>query len=317
VTLRVRFALPDRWRFEVADSGVGIAADQLETIFQPFEQAGDRQHRATGTGLGLTISRQYARLMGGDIRVESRPGQGSTFQVEIRAQPVDRAAEAPATTVSVRDVTGYAGPRKKVLVVDDIAENRALVRDLLTPLGFAVSEASNGREGVEVAQRLRPDLIVMDVAMPELDGQAATRLLRQSGPCREVPIIAVSASVSTSDSEQCLAAGMNAFLPKPLDADKLLDRMGRLLGLEWAYRAAQAPAEASAMLAPPAEEMDVLYRLARLGNMQDIMAQAGRLASLDERYRPFADRLISLANGYQSKAVLRLVEGYLQRDAST
>ena len=317
VTLRVRFALPDRWRFEVADSGVGIAADKLETIFQPFEQAGDRQHRAAGTGLGLTISRQYVRLMGGDIRVESRPGQGSTFYVEIRAQPVDKATEASATTVSVRDVTGYAGPRRNVLVVDDIAENRAVVLDLLTPLGFAVSEASNGREAVNVAQRLRPDLIVMDVAMPELDGQAATRLLRQSSLCREVPIIAVSASVSTSDSEQCLAAGMNAFLPKPLDADKLLDRMGRLLGLEWTYRAAAAPVEASALVAPPAEEMDVLYQLARLGNMQEIMAHAGRLASQDERYRPFADRLIALAKGYQSKAVLRLVEGYLQRDAST
>jgi CheY-like chemotaxis protein len=316
VTLRVRFALPDVWRFDVADSGVGIAAGQLETIFQPFEQAGDRQHRATGTGLGLTISRQYARLMGGDIRVESRLGQGSTFQVEIRAQPVDRATEAPATTVSVRNVTGYAGPRKKILVVDDIAENRAVVRDLLTPLGFAVFEASDGREGVTEAQRLRPDLIVMDVVMPELGGQAATRLLRQSDPCREVPIIAVSASVSTSDSEQCLAAGMNAFLSKPLVADKLLDRMGRLLGLEWTYRAAQAPAEAGAMVAPPAAEMDVLYRLARLGNMQEIVAQAGRLASLDERYRPFADRLVALAKGYQSKAVLRLVEGYLQRDAS-
>jgi len=317
VTLRVRFALPDRWRFEVADSGVGIAPDQLKTIFEPFEQAGDRQHRAAGTGLGLTISRQYVRLMGGDIRVESRPGQGSTFQVEIRAQPMDKATDAPATTVSVQDVTGYTGPRKKVLVVDDIAENRAVVLDLLTPLGFAVSEASNGREGVKIAQRLQPDLILMDVAMPELDGQAATRLLRQSDLCREVPIIAVSASVSTSDSEQCLAAGMNAFLPKPLDADKLLDRMGRLLGLEWTYRAAQAPAEASAMVAPPAEEMDMLYRLARLGNMQEIIAQAGRLVSLDERYRPFAERLISLAKGYQSKAVLRLVEGYMQGDAMT
>jgi CheY-like chemotaxis protein len=169
---------------------------------------------------------------------------------------------------------------------------------------------------VTEAQRLRPDLIVMDVVMPELGGQAATRLLRQSDPCREVPIIAVSASVSTSDSEQCLAAGMNAFLSKPLVADKLLDRMGRLLGLEWTYRAAQAPAEAGAMVAPPAAEMDVLYRLARLGNMQEIVAQAGRLASLDERYRPFADRLVALAKGYQSKAVLRLVEGYLQRDAS-
>jgi len=312
VALRMRFAPPDHWRFEVADTGIGIAADQLKTIFEPFEQAGDVQQRAGGTGLGLTISRQYARLMGGDIRVESQPGQGSTFHLEIRAQSVDRATEAPAATVFARNLTGYAGPCKKVLVVDDIAESRAVVLDLLTPLSFVVSEAASGCAGVEAALQQPPDLIIMDLAMPQLDGLAATRLLRQSDLCREVPIIAVSASVSTKDSAQCLAAGMNAFLPKPLDADKLLDQMARLLRLEWTYRAAPAPAgaEASAMVAPPADEMEVLYLLARRGNMQEIMAQAERLAGLDERYRPFVDQLTSLAKSYQSKAVLRLVEAH-------
>ena len=125
---------------------------------------------------------------------------------------------------------------QKILVVDDIAENRAVVTDLLAPLGFEVTEAANGREGVEMAQRLRPDLILMDIAMPELDGLAVARLLRQREAFREVPILAMSAS----DSAQSLAAGMNAFLPKPLDADKLLEQMARLLRLEWTYGAAQS-----------------------------------------------------------------------------
>jgi CheY-like chemotaxis protein len=167
---------------------------------------------------------------------------------------------------------------------------------------------------VEAALRQPPDVIIMDLAMPQLDGLAATRLLRQSDLCRDVPIIAVSASVSAKDSAQCLAAGMNAFHPKPLDVDKLLDQMARLLRLEWTYRAAPVPAgsEASAMVAPPADEIEVLYLLARRGNMQEIMVQAERLAGLDERYRPFADRLTSLAKSYQSKAVLRLVEAHRQ-----
>ena len=310
VTLRARFAPPARLCFEVRDTGIGIAANQWETIFAPFEQAGDMRHRVGGTGLGLAISRQYVRLMGGEIAVESQPGQGSTFRFEVEAQPV----QAATATLSTKTVTGYAGPRKKVLVIDDIAENRAVVSDLLTPLGFEIAEAANGREGVELAQRLRPDLIVMDVVMPELDGLAATRLLRQLNAFREVPILALSASVSASDSEQSLAAGMNAFLAKPLDADKLLEQMARLLRLEWTYGPgqAEAPPEAGPMVAPPVEEMEVLHRLARLGNMQEIMVQAERLAQLDERYRPFTSQLNSLAKDYQSKAVLRLVEEHRQ-----
>ena len=309
VTLRVRFVPPARLRCEVQDTGIGIAPDQLQAIFEPFEQAGDARRRAAGTGLGLTISRQYVRLMGGDITVESRPGQGSTFRFEVEAQPV----QAVTPVAACRTVTGYAGPRKKVLVVDDIAKNRAVVTDLLTPLGFEVAEAANGREGVKMAQRLQPDLILMDIAMPELDGLAAARLLRRLDALREVPILALSASVSASDSEQSLAAGANAFLAKPLDADKLLEQMARLLRLEWTYDPAQATPSPKnePLVAPPAAEMDVLYRLARLGNMHDIMAQAERLTQLDERYRPFANQLNSLARTYQSKAVLRLVEEHL------
>ena len=315
VTLRVRFAPPARLCFEVQDTGVGITADQLETIFAPFEQAGDMQHRVGGTGLGLAISRQYVRLMGGEIQVESQPGQGSSFRFEVEAQPVQAATAAAAS----RTVTGYAGPRKKVLVVDDIAENRAVLTALLTPLGFEVAEAANGREGLELAQRLRPDLILMDIVMPELDGLDATRRLRKLPACKDVPIIAVSASVSASDSAQSLAAGGNAFLPKPIDADKLLEQMARLLQLEWTHRPEQAASlsEEGPIVVPPMEEMEVLYRLAKLGNMRDIMAQAAHLAQLDERYRPFANQLSSLARGYQSKAVLHLVEEHRQSSVAS
>ena len=186
----------------------------------------------------------------------------------------------------------------------------AVAIDLLTPLGFEVAEAANGREGLERAQHVRPDLIVMDIAMPELDGLATARRLRQLEAFQEVPIIAMSASVSVNDSEQSLAAGMNAFLPKPLDADKLLEQMARLLRLEWSYGAtrAEAPSESGPIVVPSADEMEVLHQLAKRGNMHEIIAQADRLAQLDERYRPFANQLSSLAKGYQSKAVLRLVK---------
>jgi CheY-like chemotaxis protein len=308
VTLAVRFAPPDRLGFEVRDTGVGIAPDQLEIIFEPFEQAGDVRRHLAGTGLGLAISRQYVRLMGGEIEVDSRVGQGSTFRFDIQAPPLQAAVAAAPPAI----VTGYAGPRRKVLVVDDIPENRAVVVDLLVSLGFEVIEAANGEDGLEMAQRLRPDLILMDIAMPKLDGLEVTRRLRQQPDFGEVPIIALSASVSESDSEQCLAAGMNAFIPKPLEVDKLLEQIESLLGLEWIHGVTrtEAPPAEEPVETPPGEEMELLHRLARVGNMQAIVAHVERLAELDERYRPFANQLSALAKRYQSKAVLQLVESH-------
>ncbi|WP_334190074.1 AAA family ATPase [Noviherbaspirillum sp.] len=316
VALRVSFAPPARLRFEVQDTGVGIGTDQLDTIFQPFEQVGDMQRRLGGTGLGLAISRQYVRLMGGELQVESRYGQGSTFRFELEMPVVDtRTVAAPG-----RIVTGYTGPRKTVLVVDDVAENRKVVTGLLHPLGFEVVEATNGREVLHMAQSVRPQLILMDIAMPEMDGLETTRHLRQLTAFKEVPVIAVSASVSTSDSEQCLAAGANDFLPKPIDLDRLLGKIATLLQLEWVY---DGPPSASlpesgasaAFVVPPPQEMEVLYRLARLGNMQDIAAHATYLTELDQRYGPFARQLHVLAKRYQSKAILGLVEKCLKGES--
>lgn len=313
VTLRVRFFPPARLRFEVQDSGVGIGADQLETIFEPFEQVGDLRRRLGGTGLGLAISRQFVRLMGSEIRVESSVGQGSTFWFELDVQAV---VEGVATAAPQSVVTGYQGPRRKVLVVDDVAENRAVLIDMLGPLGFVMAEAVNGQEGLEQAEAVRPDLILMDVVMPKMDGLEAMRRLRELPEFKGIPIIAISASASGRDEASSLAAGANAFFPKPIDLNRLLAQIGALLKLEWIDVLQAAPhapqwTEQGRLAVPPAQEMEILHYLARLGNMQEILRRAEYLSGLDERYRPFADQLSLLAKGYRSKAILSLVEQYL------
>jgi PAS domain S-box-containing protein len=312
VSLRVRFVPPTRLRFEVQDTGIGVSADQLETIFQPFEQVSDPQRRLGGAGLGLAISRQFVRLMGGDIHVKSQVGVGSTFWFELKVPLVETEIVAPAE----RSVTGYAGPRKKVLVVDDVAANRAMAVDMLGQLGFDVIEAVNGREALEKAQSARPDWILTDIVMPEMDGLEATRRLRQLPGLQNVPIIAMSASASGSDELKSMAAGVNAFVAKPIDLDKLLAQVASVLKLNWTYEPNAAPAaegEASGpLVAPPAQDLERLHQLARWGNMRDIVQWAERVAALDERYRPFADRLRLLARGYESKAILALVERYLE-----
>ena len=316
VSLRVRFVPPSRLRFDVQDTGIGIVQGQLETIFQPFEQVGEMQRRQAGTGLGLAISRQFVRLMGGEIRVDSRLGQGSTFWFELDV-PVTHADLVPPLAQST--VAGYGGPRKKIVVVDDVAENRALVIDMLSPLGFEMVEAVNGRDGLAKARIERPDLILMDLVMPPgMDGWEAMRQLRQLPGVKDIPLIAVSASVSEGNQASSRMAGANAFLSKPINLDQLLTQIGILLKLKWieALPAAPPPSAPQAvgeLVVPPAKEMEELYHLAKMGNMQEILRWAGYVTKLDERYRPFANRLAQMAQDYRSKAILNLVEQYMEK----
>jgi CheY-like chemotaxis protein/anti-sigma regulatory factor (Ser/Thr protein kinase) len=302
-----------RLRFEVRDTGIGIGEDRREAIFQPFEQAGDMRHRVGGAGLGLAISRQLVRLMGSDIEMESRPGEGSAFWFEVDLPVVPLHA---AAAISEPVLTGYAGPRRKILVVDDVAANRMVLGDMLAPLGFEMAEATNGREAVETARSLRPDLILMDSVMPGTDGLEATWRLRKLPGLGEVAIIAISANASGSNEATALAAGADAFLPKPIDLPSLLARIGDLLELRWTCEPPDSGPAAregapGRLVAPPAPELAALHRLALLGNMRDIAREAAHLSERDGRYGAFADKLKLLAKGYQSKAIVRLVERHM------
>ncbi len=255
-----------RLRFEVKDSGIGIDPEQLGAIFEPFVQAPDVQRRFGGTGLGLSISRQLLSLMRSDIHVDSRVGQGSCFRFDLEL-PVGIDATRVATATPRRIVTGYVGARRRLLVVDDVATNRMPLVDLLAPLGFEVFQADNGQTGVELAQTLRPDLILMDAVMPVMDGLDATRRLRAVPQTQGVPIIIVSAGATADDQRNGLEVGANAFLPKPLDMHRLLTEIGTLLELTWLPDASDAPAGGAAgaprpLVAPPAEELEILYQLA-------------------------------------------------------
>ncbi len=316
ITLRVRHleapAGSTRLRFEISDTGVGIGPQQLEAIFQPFEQAGDIRYRLGGTGLGLPISRQLLRLMGSDILVRSDVGAGSTFSFEIE---LPLAVSGSITRIAVEaSITGYEGPRRCVLVVDDIVENRAVMRDLIKPLGFDVSEAANGLEAIDCAAHAHPDIVLMDIVMPVMDGLEAIRRMRASTPLAKTPIIAISASVSKSDAEKTLAAGADVFLSKPVVVDRLLQEMGRMLALTWTREkpnaAARADRAAAPLVAPPPQEMSRLLELAKIGNMRDIRERAAAIALQHEQYRPFAEHLRELADGFQSKAILELIHGY-------
>ena len=216
-------------RFEVRDSGVGMTAEQLDTLFQPFVQSGDARRRTVGTGLGLAISRELVRLMGGDIQVRSAPGAGTQFGFELALHVTGPTAgqAAPAR------ITGYAGPRRRILVVDDVPANRALLHEWLAPLGFEIIEAEHGAQALEQVRSQPPDLVLTDILMPGMRGDEFMARIHQMDALRSVPIIAMSAA--TTDTRVPVGVGHDAgaFLPKPLVREQLLNEVRRQLALTW------------------------------------------------------------------------------------
>jgi signal transduction histidine kinase/ActR/RegA family two-component response regulator len=302
-------------RFGVRDTGSGIPHDHLETIFRPFEQLGDEHSRSGGTGLGLSISRKLVRLMGSEIQVESTPGQGTIFSFEVTALVAEY--EGSASRLGGQ-VLGYNGPRKRVLVVDDIDANRFVLAETLGQLGFEIEQAANGVEALKAGQATPTDLVLMDVRMPIMDGLEAMRLMQQNPELCHVPIIAVSAGVTRNEQEECMAAGAKAFLTKPIDEASMLKQIGGLLDLTWVKDAPQQTLPAmndpgEHFVLPEPEQMESLRDLARAGNMRAIQKKAESLATSNARYRPFADKIAELARGYQSKALLHMMEKHVTR----
>jgi CheY-like chemotaxis protein len=196
--------------------------------------------------------------------------------------------------------------------VDDVPHNRAMLIEVLQTLGFDVFDAKHGEECLEMLDGVRPDLIVMDVMMPVMDGWEATRRIRRMPAFAAIPVIIVTASASRDDEVKSLEAGADAFIPKPIEHGILLKIIGELLSLTWVHGeiALENAEETGDFVVPPQEEIETLYQLARLGNMEMISARADYLKQLDPRYIPFASRLRHLAESYQSKAITTLLERY-------
>ncbi|MBW4694138.1 MAG: response regulator [Lyngbya sp. HA4199-MV5] len=310
-------------RFEVEDTGAGISPGGLEKIFQPFEQVGDLKKQAEGTGLGLAISQQIVSLMDSSLLVESEPGRGSTFWFEVTLP------EAPDWSAAQRSnqrgtITSFAGKKRKVLVVDDRWENRAVLVSLLEPLGFEMLGVNNGQAGLEAVKAFHPDLIITDLMMPEMDGYEFLRQLRQLPELSEIPAIASSASVFESNQNDSLAAGANAFLSKPVDAPALLKLLETYLNLQWLYTQPASDEEAKidqallsspstlvAIVPPPEDILAQLHALAQQGRLMAIEQRLKDLEDTDEQYKAFVQSVRQYADAFQAEKICLLLENYL------
>ncbi|MEG4918660.1 MULTISPECIES: PAS domain S-box protein [unclassified Microcoleus] len=313
VTFIVSFATEGKIRFEVRDTGTGIAQEQLQAIFQPFEQVGDRRRQTEGTGLGLAISQRIVELMGSTIQVQSEMNVGSIFWFDVSLPQADEWVKTSQIDHHGQ-IIGIKDRQPKIVVIDDKWANRSVINNLLSPIGFEVFEANDGLEGWEKILEVQPDLIVTDLLMPELDGFEVIKRVRESENFKDTVIIVSSASVFETDQYRSLEAGGNAFIPKPIQATELLQNLQQYLDLQWVYEANEEPLARSSdtdeLIAPPATEMEMLYELAMKGNFLEIVKQAVLLEELDPKYIPFAKRLHQMAKDFQDEELLTFIESY-------
>lgn len=207
-------------------------------------------------------------------------------------------------------------------MVDDKVDNRLVLLNLLEPMGFEVTLAENGQEGLDSANQTRPDLILMDLVMPVMMGFEAIAILRKTPALADIPIIAVSASALYMDQAQSRRIGCDDFLAKPVEADKLYNLLQHHLNLNWVYENKQlqdtfqpslSNLDASEIVPPPQTELEVLYELARMGSMDGVQERAHYLENLAELYRPFAQTLYILAEELEDKKIIALLEEHLDK----
>ncbi|MCB9703507.1 MAG: response regulator [Myxococcales bacterium] len=299
---------------EVEDSGRGIAAEELPRLFRPFEQTRSGRASQEGTGLGLTISQHFVRMMGGEIQVRSGVGIGTCFSFEVA---VGRAAAADERGLldDHRQVVGLAPgqPRWRVLIVEDRWQNRELLRSILEPLGFEVREAINGEEAVEVARGWRPHLIWMDIRMPVMDGYEATRRIKALPGGRDVVVVAISANVFEDDRRRMAEAGAADFVAKPFSEQDITSALVRHLGCRFVLEEAPKRRSASgdAGWRRAARETSASWREALAAAAA--AADAERLAALTDSIRAaapaLAERMSAAIGDFDYDLLLEIAAG--------
>jgi len=312
----VRFAVHYRSpvaEFEVTDTGPGIQAGDLERIFAPFERGelGVSQPQ-TGTGLGLTISRLLAGVMGGDIQVTSSVGVGSTFRVKMLLSEVTNPTRnAPVDA----PVFGYHGPRKTILVTDDDPVQRDLLREVLTPLGFILLSAPDGPACLALAQHCRPDLFLLDISMAGMNGWTVAETLRSNGH-HQARILMVSASALEAHGAPLAQPFHDGYLMKPIDIPRLLELIRQLLKIEWQYESGRiAPAhwKPETGSRPQVRDVEELIDLGQMGYIRAIQLKLEEMVANQPAHADFVAQMRSLIDRFdldQYMATLKTLYSY-------
>lgn len=305
-----------RIRLQVKDTGSGIPEEKLAEIFEPFRQVRHQTHFVEGTGLGLAISQHLAQMMDSTLHVKSKVGKGSTFWFDV---DLPESTEWPKIfSAPEKTIAGYKGQTRKILIVDDKAKNRSFLRDALSPLGFAVTEAVDGIDGLEKAYQIQPDLILVDLRMPNMDGFELTQKIRLADNLSQAVVIAVSASTSQDVQQKSLAAGCDDFIPKPIQLPYLLEQIGLYLNMEWILEDERKWTNGDLyqqfkIVPPQPEELSHLHRLAMSGDIRGITERLKIIEKMDEQAQPFVAVLQQLAESYQINKIREFITHFEEK----
>ncbi len=311
-----------RVNFRISDTGLGIAPEELSQLFQPFSQTESGRESQEGTGLGLTISRQFVNLMGGDITVESELGKGSIFKFSIQAQLGTETINPEPEKNEMRRVLALAPdqPIYKLLVVDDKAINRQLLMKLLLPLGFEVKEASNGQDAIAIWERWEPHLILMDMRMPVMDGYEATKYIKSTIKGNATAIIAFTASVLEEEKSIILSTGCDDFLRKPFKEYTIFDTLTKHLGVQYIYEEILDHNQGIFTEIPPKTEnfqimpKEWLIRLSEAVLEADGEQVMKLVAEIPKTGETLAKNLTKLVHQFQFEQILDLIEPLINDD---
>ena len=315
VVVHIRYA-GEIAHINVADTGPGISTEDIERIFHPFQRARNTPHTDDGTGLGLTISRMITEQIGGELTVDSVIGEGSTFKLRLFLPELRRTERA----TPLHDVTGYHGTKRRLLVVDDHADQRAVIRNLLQPLGFAIEESHSGAHCLQMIDVVRPDALLLDIAMPDISGLTVCQVLRQERRWPQ-PIIAISANAFELDQDQAAAAGCNSFVTKPLHLQDLLEQLQLHLSLEWVRDAATLPLNPEVALdqgraVPPVADLLIVRDYARVGYIKGLTEELDRICTMDASYQQYISRLRELVREFRTTEIVAIVEESMNHEHS-
>ncbi|MBF0117696.1 MAG: response regulator [Desulfobacterales bacterium] len=304
-------------RFQIEDTGIGIPEQNLKDIFSPFVQIGEKARKIEGTGLGLTISQRLVRLMDSELNVKSTFGIGSLFWFDIEIEKTENYLNQEAAK-NRNNIIGFKGEKKIILVVDDIQENRMLLIDLLSKVGFDVYEASNGKECLEKAHIINPDLIFMDIVMPVMSGLEAIEQIRDSSELKSIKVIVSSASPSTPNKEELFTTyKFDDFIFKPIEIQNVFDTIQNHLNISWIYEEKQEKniqkneEHQLIIVPPPKPELDLIYKLSKIGDLIELKKELERIEKMDNKYLLFTDKINGLLKTFQIKQVQKLIEKYM------
>ncbi len=321
----------EKIRFQVEDTGVGIAPEELKHIFQPFRQVGDQNTRAEGTGLGLSITKKLVEMMGGELHVHSTIGKGSTFWLVLDLPEVSDLMNPKKTEKLI--IVGFEGKSRQILIVDDKEENRTVLINLLAPLGFEIIEAVDGQDSLQKTLENKPDIILTDLVMPIMDGFEATRQIKRIPEVKDTIIIMVSASAFECHKQESIAVGCDDFLSKPIHTEELLKILEKYLKLTWVYeekkvslvdkkalekgsepeRELELELETDEWVGLAGKQAAILFDLAMKGDLDTIIERLEEFEQADKKLTPFANKIRSFAKLFEEEQICNLIEQYLEK----